>query len=79
MSWKEIYNSKLVSAQEAIKAIKNGDKVVTGFACGEPFGIERALEDNYENYKDVQIINMLTLGDSPWCEPRMKKLFNTYS
>lgn len=72
MTWQEVYKSKLVSAEEAIKAIRDGDRVVTGFACGEPFGIERALIDNYENYHDVQITNMLSLGDSPWCRPEMK-------
>lgn len=75
MSWKEIYQSKLVTAQEAIRAIHDNDKVVTGFACGEPFGIERALIDNYKNYRNVEIINMLTLGDSPWCKPEMKGHF----
>lgn len=75
MSWKEIYQSKLVTADEAIKAIKSGDKVVTGFACGEPYGIERALIKNYQNYLNVEIINMLTLGDSPWLRPEMKGHF----
>ena len=36
MTWQEVYKSKLVSAEEAIKAIRDGDRVVTGFACGEP-------------------------------------------
>lgn len=75
MTWQEVYKSKLVSAEEAIKAIRDGDRVVTGFACGEPFGIERALIDNYENYHDVQITNMLSLGDSPWCRPEMEGHF----
>jgi len=75
MTWQEVYKSKLVSAEEAIKAIRDGDRVVTGFACGEPFGIERALIDNYENYHDVQITNMLSLGDSPWCRPEIKGHF----
>lgn len=75
MTWQEVYKSKLVSAEEAIKAIRDGDRVVTGFACGEPFGIERALIDNYEKYHDVQITNMLSLGDSPWCRPEMKGHF----
>lgn len=75
MKWQDIYKSKLVTAEEAIKAIHDGDRVVTGFACGEPFGIERALIENYENYHDVQITNMLSLGDSPWCRPEMKGHF----
>ena len=72
MSWREIYNKKLMTAEQAICLIRNGDKVVTGFACGEPFAIERALVEHYEDYKNVEIISMLTLGDSPWCQPHMK-------
>lgn len=72
MTWQEIYQSKLVTAEEAIKQIKNGDKVVTGFGCGEPFEILRALEKHYLDYKDVEIINMLTMGHSPWCDPKMR-------
>lgn len=75
MDWREIYKSKLVSAEEAIKSIHDNDKVVTGFACGEPYAIERALIDHYEDYHNVEIINMLTLGDSPWCRPEMKGHF----
>lgn len=75
MNWEEIYKSKLVSVEEAISSIREGDKIVTGFACGEPFGIERALEENYENFKNVEIISMLTLGDSPWVRPEMKDHF----
>lgn len=75
MNWEEIYKSKLVSVEEAISSIKEGDKIVTGFACGEPFGIERALEENYENFKNVEIISMLTLGESPWVRPEMKGHF----
>jgi 4-hydroxybutyrate CoA-transferase len=75
MSWKDIYNEKLMSAEEAIKLIHDGDKVVTGFGCGEPFGIENALVEHYQEYRDITIINMLTLGDSPWCQPRMRGHF----
>lgn len=75
MSWKEIYNSKLMTAEEAIKLIKSGDKVVTGFGCGEPTGVLNVLVKHYMEYENVQIINMLTLGDSPWCKPEMKGHF----
>lgn len=75
MSWQEIYNNKLTTADNAIKLIKSGDKVVTGFGIGEPFGIERALVEHYKDYNDIEIISMLTLGDSPWCRPEMKDHF----
>lgn len=75
MSWREIYESKLVTAEQSIQSIRNGDKVVLGFGCGEPFGIERALIDNYLKFSNVELISMLTLGDSPWCQPKMKGHF----
>lgn len=75
MTWKDIYESKLATAEEAIKAIHNGDKVVTGMGCGEPFGIQRALIENYQQFENVEIVNMLTLGDSPWLRPEMKGHF----
>lgn len=75
MSWQEIYNDKLTTAENAIKLINNGDKVVTGFGIGEPFGIERALVEHYRDFNNVEIISMLTLGDSPWCRPEMKGHF----
>lgn len=75
MTWKEIYESKLVTAEEAIKAIHKDDKVVTGMGCGEPFGIQRAMIENYQQFENVEIINMLTLGDSPWLRPEMKGHF----
>lgn len=75
MYWKEIYESKRVTAEEAIKAINDGDKVVMGFGCGEPFGIIDAMIENYNDFNDVEIVNMLTLGDSPWVRPEMKGHF----
>lgn len=75
MYWKEIYESKKVTAREAIQAINDGDKVVTGFACGEPTGIIDAMIKKYEDFHNVEIINMLTLGDSPWVRPEMKGHF----
>lgn len=79
MSWRNIYESKRTTAQKAVSLIKDGDKVVTGMGCGEPFGIERVLIENYENFHNVEIISMLTLGDSPWCMPHMKGHFKLNS
>lgn len=76
MNWQEIYESKLTTVSEAVKLINDGDKIVTGFACGEPFGIEEELIKNYEDFHNIEIISMLTLGDSPWVRPEMKGHFN---
>ena len=72
MTWQEIYQSKLTTAEEAIKLIRDGDKIVTGFACGEPIHIERTLAAHYKEYKNLEIINMLTLIESPWAMQEFK-------
>ncbi len=75
MNFTELYQSKLTSAREAIKYINDGDKIVMGFGCSEPFHIIRAMVSEYESFHNVEIINMFTLGDSPWCRPEMKGHF----
>ena len=72
MDNKELYQSKVITAEDAAGLIKDGDKVVTAFGCCEPLGIERAIEKNYLNYKNVEIINMLIIGDTPWVRDEMK-------
>ena len=69
---KDLYKNKLITAAQAAALIKDGDKVVTTFGCCEPLGIEKEIEKNYLNYKNVEIINMLILGDTPWVRDEMK-------
>lgn len=72
MTWQEIYQFKLTTAEEAIKLIHDDDKVVSGFACGEPLHIMRALAEHYKEYNNVEIISMLTLVESPWSTDEFK-------
>lgn len=76
MSWEEYYKSRVVSAEDAIKNIHDGDKVVTSFGCGEPRGIVRAMYEHYEDFHDVQVISMLLLGDTPWVDEKVKGHFS---
>ncbi len=79
MNWEKIYKDRLVSAEDAISHIHDGDCVVTSFGCGEPFGIEAVMDKNYEQFHDVEVVNMLTLGDTPWVDDRMKGHFKFHS
>ena len=76
MVWKKIYESRLKTPEEAIKLIKDGDRVVTAFGCCEPIGIEKALVENYENYHDVQVTSMLLIGGTPWVRDEVKGHFS---
>ena len=62
MSWRELYNERTCTAEEAIKAIPNGGRVVTGHAVGEPSYILDVLCDHKDDYKDVEILHMVSMG-----------------
>lgn len=76
MSWKKEYEEKLVDVKTAIKHIKDGDKVVMSFGCGEPRAIVRAMRENYKSYHNVEVINMLLLGETPWIDEEVRGHFS---
>lgn len=59
MNWKDRYNNIKMTADDAVKLIKNGDTVVLGHAMAEPQELVESLSRNYQNYKDVEIVQMV--------------------
>ncbi len=74
-SWREIYKSRVVSAAEAVKHIKSGNRVVVGHASGSPEVLLNALVTNKTAYKNVEIVHMVSMGASEYCLPEMEKHF----
>ena len=79
MDWKEIYNSRLHTPEEAIKLIKSGDRIVTAFGCCEPIAFERVIADNYKNYENVQVSSMILMENTPWFREELKGHFKVNS
>jgi len=75
LNWREIYNSRLCTAEEAVKSIKSGDRVAFAHAVAEPTGLVNAMVANAEAYKDVEICHMVTLGKGLYSKPEMKEHF----
>ena len=69
MSWKGTYKSRITTAEKAIKAIKSGDYVVFSETAGIPQLIAKTLAQHKDEYDDVKIYHMLTLGDAPYLKP----------
>ena len=74
-SWREIYKSRVVSAQEAVTYIKSGNRVVVAHASGSPELLLKALVDNKNAYKNVEIVHMVSMGASEYCLPEMENHF----
>jgi len=73
--WHDIYKSKLVSAEEAVSNIKSGDRVVVGHASGSPEVLLKAMVENRKAYKDVEIVHMVSMGVTEYCQPGMERHF----
>jgi 4-hydroxybutyrate CoA-transferase len=71
MDLKSIYESKLVSAKEAVKHIKSGNRVVVQHAAGEPLTLVDAMVKNKAAYKDVEIVHLVALGKGEYTMPEM--------
>ena len=50
--WRAIYQSKLTTAEEAVKHIPNHCRVFFGHGANEPLVLTDALVANYEQYED---------------------------
>ena len=76
MNVQELYKSKCVSAEEAVKHIKSGDRVVVGHACGEPSALVDAMVANKEQYENVELVHMVAMGKAEYCLPENEKHFH---
>ncbi len=76
MGWKEIYESKLVSAEEAVSKIESNSRIVIGHAVGEPSEVVEAMVKNKDNYENVEIVHMVAMGKGEYSKEGMEKNFH---
>ena len=78
MNWKELYTQKLTTAEKAIKAIRNNDRVIFAHAADVPQEITKALVAHKDDFHNVEIYHMLCLGDGAYTQPpRHRKCYPT--
>lgn len=74
-TWVKRYNSRLVSADEAVKVIKSKDKLIIQPGCAAPFELINAMVRRKDELNDVEIYHILVVGDIPYAKPGMEKHF----
>ena len=75
MKWQEIYEQRKMTAEESIKLIHSGDRVVIAHAVGVPLAITDVLVEHKEAYHDVEIVQMVSMGNAKFCEPETEGHF----
>lgn len=63
--------AKYISAEEAAKLIKSNTRLVLGHAAATPVDVVNEMVKNKENYRDVEIVHMLSLGSGSYMDEDM--------
>ncbi len=71
MSWKSIYQSRVVSADEAVKNIKSGNRLFLTGNVSVPKTLLAALVRRAPELVDVEICQALTVGPADFVAPEM--------
>jgi 4-hydroxybutyrate CoA-transferase len=75
MSWKKDYRGKLMSAAQAIEAVRSGDRVWIQSGCGTPSVLVDALVARAPHLHEVEIVHMMTLGSADYTKPEYEGHF----
>jgi acetyl-CoA hydrolase len=71
MDWTNLYKSRVVSAQDAVKAIKSGNRVFLTGNASVPQKVLAALVEYAAILTDVEIVQVLTVGPADYVGPTM--------
>jgi 4-hydroxybutyrate CoA-transferase len=71
MDWNKLYQSRIVTAEEAARQIKPGNRVFLTGNCSVPQTILAALVDYAPELYDVEITQALTVGPADYVSPTM--------
>lgn len=75
MSWVDDYKKKLVTAEEAVSAIKSGDRVYISGNAATPYVLMHALAKRKDELEDVELVHVLLMGEDPLSRPEMEGHF----
>lgn len=63
--WADKYIENKRSAREALSQIRPGQRVFIGSSCGEPQHLVRELSELSSQFRDIEIIRLMTLETTP--------------
>ncbi|MFC1822824.1 acetyl-CoA hydrolase/transferase family protein [Thermodesulfobacteriota bacterium] len=75
MNWKEEYERKMISAEQAAELVQSGDNVIIPIAS-EPLSLMTALISRKEELKGVEVLVSVPLREFPWYEPGWDDAFS---
>ena len=71
MNWIDEYQRKRLSAEEALKIVKSGDRVYIHAGCAEPEHLVKALTARKNELENVEIVHLMTVSAAGYAQPEM--------
>ena len=75
MDWKEYYKSRVVTAEEALSQIRDGEMVMPSHAAAEPKYLTYKMVEMKDRFHNVGILQDLNIGDAPYAAEDCYKHF----
>ena len=75
MNWQEEYRSRCMTAAQALKSVRSGDRVWIQPSCGTPKPLIDALVARAPEVIDVELVHMKTLGEAVYTRPEYEGHF----
>jgi 4-hydroxybutyrate CoA-transferase len=72
MDLNKLYQSRVVTAEEAVKKIQSGQRLFLTGNCSTPQTVLAALVRHAPNLKDVEICQALSVGPADYVSPEME-------
>jgi acetyl-CoA hydrolase len=73
MDWNSIYQSRITTAEEAVKSIKSGNRIFMTGNVSVPKTLLAALVAYAPNLKDVEICQALSIGPADYVKPGLEE------
>lgn len=77
--WQEKFASQVLTAEQAVKRIRPGQRIFIGTGCGEPLKLVAALTQRATELPDTEIVHLLTFGEAPYAHRELTHYFRVNS
>jgi len=78
-NWQETCKSQLLTAAEAVRRIRPGQRIFIGTGTAEPLELVSVLSKRASELPDTEIVHLLTFGDAPYAHRELAQYFRVNS
>ena len=71
--WTKLYQERTTTPEQAVRSIKSGQRVFLTGNCSVPQTVMKALVAYAPEVRDVEICQVLTVGDAAYVQPGMEQ------